>query len=123
VNIEYILFLLWVFSFVVLAMFIICAVASRIFFDHLLHTQFADCRSEWERQGGPIGFFWFPREAEVSSGTHARNVLLVEWRRTPPDWMSASRRAPGIYRAWRWFTVIASWSLRAYLFVFAVCVL
>lgn len=83
------------------------SVVVQVFFDRLLRIQFTECRSEWERQGCPVGFFWFPRESEPSSGTHARGMLIVEWARTVPDWITVSQRATRAYRHFRSARIVA----------------
>lgn len=99
-----ILLLVWVGT---LVLTVATSAVVLVFFDRLLRIQFAECRSEWERQGCPAGFFWFPRESEPSSGTHARGVLVAEWARTVPDWISVSERASRAYALFRWSRIVA----------------
>jgi hypothetical protein len=114
---------LWISSHVLLAVGMFCGFMSRKLFDRLLRIQFAESRSEWERQGGPIGYSWFPREAEVSSGTHARDILVQEWRKSAPDWIATNQSASEVYHSWRRFTLTGAWFVYGFFGAYGVCVL
>ena len=65
----------------------IALITSFRMFDRLLRFQFTEHRTEWERSGGPIGFFWVPPEASVAPGSRVRSALFSEWARISPGWI------------------------------------
>src|SRR5882724_4581867 len=43
----------------------VLALATFALFDVLVRFEYANYRSEWERDGSPHGFFWVPEEAKA----------------------------------------------------------
>jgi hypothetical protein len=90
-----------------LLLVLITSFSVLLSFDRLLRVQFAESHAEWEREGYPQGFFWFPRGSEPVSGTYARRVLVADWARSRPDWVSVSGRARSAYAIYKGARVIA----------------
>ena len=78
-----------------------CSVAAFRSFDRLLRIEHLKHRGEWERDGSPIGFFWFPNGAKVFSGSFVRSELISTWASAKPAWVEGDVEALAAYATFK----------------------
>ena len=64
-------------------------------FVRILCFQYRNFRKEWERLGKPGGFFWYPKEASLLSGSLKRGSVFYSWIFRTEEWM---RGEPSVMR-------------------------
>ena len=75
------------------------ALADEIVVSKLLRIQYANFRSEWERDGKPRGIFWIPAEAKIGAwyityaSGHAGQLARWRWLFSSPDWAAEVEEA------------------------------
>jgi len=67
-------------------------------FDEILEKEYREHRTEWEKAGRPIGFFWVPKEGKVLAGSAARNRLWMSWFFSPPTWSKSRSDAAPLFK-------------------------
>ena len=72
---------------VCMAVFFAGTLRNLWLFDRLLKFEYAEHRAQWERDGRPIGFFWFPSEGRVLRGGLSRNICTLLWLFKTPAWI------------------------------------
>jgi hypothetical protein len=96
------------------------ALAMFAMFDVLVRFEYANYRSDWERDGSPHGFFWVPEEAKARffrmfpsfRSSNARTSCLQRWLFRTPVWVHAHSAASKAIVAYRilagcWFLTFA----------------
>ena len=83
-------------------------VAGFLLFDKVLKFQYRNYRSEWEKAGKPIGFFWIPSESILFGGSIQRSVRVLSWTFGDEYWMP---KEPAILRTLLYMRlcIFASW--------------
>jgi hypothetical protein len=79
---------------------VILLVYGFISFDRLLRIEHDHNYDAWDKDGRPLGFFWWTRECSWIGSSVARNRLSFRWLFRTPSWVSQS---PTSVRALRHF--------------------
>ena len=72
-------------------------------FDRLLRLEHDRYRTEWVRDGAPIGFFWVPPGTSVLplSGNFKRDFVALKWLLRTPGWATQDSTAKLLLFRWR----------------------
>jgi hypothetical protein len=62
-------------------------------FDRLLRHQMTHYREDWDKDGQPVGFFFFPQRISYRGGYFARNRCLWNWVSQTLDWAEEDEKA------------------------------
>jgi hypothetical protein len=92
-----------------LVLFFVFGLAIFAMFDVLVRFEYANYRSDWERDGSPHGFFWVPEEAKGRlfpmfpsfRSRRAHTACARRWLFRTPPWIgadSSARKALVAYR-------------------------
>jgi hypothetical protein len=84
------------------------SIMGCVFFDRLLRVLFSQHRTEWERCGHPLGFFWVPKDAKTERSGMARSTVFTGWSFRTPGWVTQSPESLLTYRLFKRAT-IAAW--------------
>ena len=95
---------------------------SFITFDQLIRLEYNSYRSQWEKDGKPRGFFWFPREFWKSQNIgwfnkwksqYASNWTMQRshfiWLFSTPKWMKQDELAQKLVKRFR--VLVLLWNL------------
>lgn len=103
-------------TFSLIFLFFTLAVCNFFATDQLLRLEFKKHRSEWEKDGRPYGYFWYPKGTAFWSGGLARGSVLYKWHKETPEWIKSDLRAVKLLYLYRW-------SLRLSLFLWLIIVI
>ena len=92
-----------VLGFVILFAVLICAFLT---FDRLVRREHDLHRHQWETDGRPIGFFYYPSKPHWLWGSSASRKCFFSWLYRTPTWMQIDKEACGLVRRLRWLVGI-----------------
>lgn len=92
-----------------LVCWIVPLIPAFLIFDALLRREYSEVPAEWERDGRPRGYFWYPPERSEFSGALKRGAILRGWLFATPAWINDDSRHRTLLR---WLRVsVAAWAI------------
>jgi hypothetical protein len=85
-------------------------IAVFLTFDQLVRLEYSSYRTNWEKDGGPAGFFWTSPEHRTFRGRLTRSLtrsrVSLTWLFTTPEWIQVDEQARRLVRRLRILVLI-----------------
>ncbi|MFQ5906982.1 MAG: hypothetical protein ACE5JA_10495 [bacterium] len=73
-------------------------IASFLIFAQVVRLEYREHRTEWEKDGKPMGFFWKPPESILVGGSLGLNRLCFYWLFKTPEWIRQNAKGMSLLR-------------------------